>query len=207
MTCPAGSYLHGDKCRKCKPGTYSMGGGIRFDAFYELDDRLFQEWLGMVGCGWVWLGMVGCGWVWLRVVGYGWYRWVWLGVVGCGCVWLGMVWYGMVWYGMVWYGMVWYGMVWYGMVWYGMVWYGMAGWPGSAMTHADNDDKCKPGTYNTGAGIRFDAFYELDDRLFQRGLFFYVDDQLVLNMEEVSGKRAAIWHSTATFTVHQLPTL
>ncbi|CAI5507158.1 unnamed protein product, partial [Closterium sp. Naga37s-1] len=41
MTCPAGSYLDGDKCRKCKPGTYSMGGGIRFDAFYELDDRWY----------------------------------------------------------------------------------------------------------------------------------------------------------------------
>lgn len=41
--CGPGSYLHGQACEKCRPGTYSMGGGLRYDHFYELDKKYFKS--------------------------------------------------------------------------------------------------------------------------------------------------------------------
>ncbi|CAI5522235.1 unnamed protein product [Closterium sp. Naga37s-1] len=40
--CGPGSFLHADKCKICTPGTYSMGGGLRFDKIYELDKKYFK---------------------------------------------------------------------------------------------------------------------------------------------------------------------
>ncbi|CAI5464871.1 unnamed protein product [Closterium sp. Yama58-4] len=40
--CGPGMFLKGNNCHKCPAGTYSMGGGFRYDAFKNLDPKVFQ---------------------------------------------------------------------------------------------------------------------------------------------------------------------
>ncbi|CAI5949464.1 unnamed protein product [Closterium sp. NIES-64] len=52
LNCGPGSFLERDTCRKCKPGTYSMGGGLRLERFEELDTNLFTttcEYMNVTG--------------------------------------------------------------------------------------------------------------------------------------------------------------
>ncbi|CAI5523698.1 unnamed protein product, partial [Closterium sp. Naga37s-1] len=40
--CGPGMFLKGNNCHKCPQGYYSMGGGFRYDAFKDLDPKVFQ---------------------------------------------------------------------------------------------------------------------------------------------------------------------
>ncbi|GJP42332.1 hypothetical protein CLOM_g1908 [Closterium sp. NIES-68] len=40
--CGPGMFLKGNNCHKCPAGYYSMGGGFRYDAFSDLDPKVFQ---------------------------------------------------------------------------------------------------------------------------------------------------------------------
>eukprot|EP00271_Cylindrocystis_brebissonii_P014177 TRINITY_DN35437_c0_g1_i1.p1 TRINITY_DN35437_c0_g1~~TRINITY_DN35437_c0_g1_i1.p1 ORF type:complete len:1140 (-),score=156.00 TRINITY_DN35437_c0_g1_i1:340-3759(-) len=42
LHCAAGTYLDGQACWPCKPGTYSMGGGIRLESFTTFNNATFK---------------------------------------------------------------------------------------------------------------------------------------------------------------------